>query len=43
VIRADNVDQVKARLIVQGANIPVTEEAEVVLHQCRRHTPPRHR
>jgi glutamate dehydrogenase/leucine dehydrogenase len=33
VIRADNVDQVKARLIVQGANIPVTEEAEVVLHQ----------
>jgi glutamate dehydrogenase (NAD(P)+) len=33
VIRADNVDQVKARLIVQGANIPVTEEAEVFLHQ----------
>jgi len=32
VIRADNVEQVNARLIVQGANIPVTEEAEAVLH-----------
>ena len=32
-IRADNVDQVKARLIVQGANIPATEEAEPVLHE----------
>lgn len=32
VIRADNVDQVKARLVVQGANIPVTAEAEAVLH-----------
>ena len=32
VIRADNVDRVKARLIVQGANIPVTEEAEAILH-----------
>ena len=28
VIRADNVERVKARLVVQGANIPVTEEAE---------------
>jgi glutamate dehydrogenase (NAD(P)+) len=33
VIRADNVDKVTARLIVQGANIPVTEEAEAILHQ----------
>ena len=33
VIRADNVDRVKARLIVQGANIPVTAEAEAVLHE----------
>ena len=32
VIRADNVDRVKARLIVQGANIPVTDEAEAILH-----------
>ncbi len=32
VIRADNVDQVKARLVVQGANIPVTAEAEAALH-----------
>ena len=32
-IRADNVDRVKARLIVQGANIPVTQEAEAVLHE----------
>ena len=32
-IRADNVDQVKARLIVQGANVPATEEAEVALHE----------
>ncbi len=33
VIRSDNVDRVKARLIVQGANIPVTEEAEAALHE----------
>lgn len=33
VIHVDNVDQVTARLIVQGANIPVTEEAEAVLHE----------
>jgi glutamate dehydrogenase/leucine dehydrogenase len=33
VVRADNVDLVKARLIVQGANIPVTPEAERRLHE----------
>ncbi len=33
VIRADNVDRVKARLIVQGANIGVSEEAERILHE----------
>ena len=32
VIREDNVDNVKARLIVQGANIGVTEAAEAALH-----------
>jgi len=31
VIRTDNVAQVKAKLIVQGANIPVTPEAEAAL------------
>jgi len=33
VIRADNVDRVKTRLILQGANIPITEEAELRLHE----------
>lgn len=33
VIREDNVDKVRARLIVQGANIGVTREAEIILHQ----------
>lgn len=33
VIRADNQQDVKARLIVQGANIGVTEEAEALLHE----------
>ncbi len=33
VIRADNQADVKARLIVQGANIGVTEEAEAILHE----------
>lgn len=33
VIRGDNVDQVKARLIVQGANIGVSAEAEATLHE----------
>ncbi len=32
VIRADNVAQVKAKLVVEGANIPVTAEAESILH-----------
>jgi glutamate dehydrogenase (NAD(P)+) len=32
VLRADNVDQLQARLVVQGANIPVTDEAEAALH-----------
>jgi glutamate dehydrogenase (NAD(P)+) len=31
-LRAENVDQLRARLVVQGANIPVTDEAEVALH-----------
>ncbi|MCH8072549.1 MAG: Glu/Leu/Phe/Val dehydrogenase [Proteobacteria bacterium] len=33
VIRADNQDTVKAKLIVQGANIGVTGEAEALLHK----------
>jgi glutamate dehydrogenase (NAD(P)+) len=32
VIRKDNAGEVKAKLIVQGANIGVTEEAEAILH-----------
>jgi glutamate dehydrogenase (NAD(P)+) len=32
VIRKDNADRIKAKLIVQGANIPVTAEAEAMLH-----------
>ncbi len=32
-IRADNVDEVKTRLVLQGANIPITTEAETTLHQ----------
>jgi glutamate dehydrogenase (NAD(P)+) len=32
VINADNVARVKARLIIQGANIPLTAEAEKYLH-----------
>jgi glutamate dehydrogenase (NAD(P)+) len=32
VLTAANVDQVKARLVIQGANIPVTPEAEARLH-----------
>ncbi len=31
VIRADNVGEVKAKLVVQGANIGVSEEAEAIL------------
>jgi len=33
VLTAANVDQVKARLILQGANIPATPEAEARLHE----------
>ncbi|MDH3473275.1 MAG: hypothetical protein OEM59_06255, partial [Rhodospirillales bacterium] len=32
-IRADNMDRLKAKLVVQGANIPVTAEAETALHE----------
>jgi glutamate dehydrogenase (NAD(P)+) len=32
VIRADNVDRLEAKIVAQGANIPVTEEAEKALH-----------
>ncbi len=33
VIDVDNVDSVKAQMILQGANIPVTRSAEAILHQ----------
>ena len=33
VIHKGNVDQVRAKLVVQGANIPVTPEAEAALHR----------
>ena len=33
VVRADNADRLKARLMPQGANIPCTPEAERMLHQ----------
>ncbi len=33
VIRADNVDRLDAKLVLQGANIPVTAEAEASLHE----------
>jgi glutamate dehydrogenase/leucine dehydrogenase len=33
VITAANVDRVKARIIIEGANIPVTEDAERMLHE----------
>lgn len=33
VIRADNVDRLKTKLVVQGANIPCTPEAEARLHE----------
>ncbi|NQU69374.1 MAG: Glu/Leu/Phe/Val dehydrogenase [Rhodospirillales bacterium] len=33
VIRRDNVDRLKTRLILQGANIPITHEAETILHE----------
>ncbi len=31
-MRADNVDRLQTRLVLQGANIPITEEAEGILH-----------
>ncbi len=33
VLRADNVGRLKAKLVVEGANIPVTQEAEAELHR----------
>ena len=32
VLRADNVDRLDAKLVLQGANIPATAEAEAALH-----------
>jgi glutamate dehydrogenase (NAD(P)+) len=32
VITADNVDRLHARLVIEGANIPITEDAEATLH-----------
>ncbi|WP_201750297.1 Glu/Leu/Phe/Val family dehydrogenase [Tautonia marina] len=32
-IRADNAGAIKARLVLQGANIPATPEAEAILHE----------
>jgi len=33
VIRRDNVDRLNTRMVLQGANVPVTLDAESVLHQ----------
>ena len=33
VIRADNVVQLDTKLVIEGANIPATSEAEAILHQ----------
>ncbi len=33
VITAANVDRLNTRLIAQGANIPITDEAEIILHE----------
>ena len=33
VITADNVDRVDAKLIIEGANIPVSDDAEETLHR----------
>jgi glutamate dehydrogenase (NAD(P)+) len=33
VVRADNVSRLKTRLILEGANIPITAEAEAALHE----------
>jgi glutamate dehydrogenase (NAD(P)+) len=32
-IHADNAPAVQAKLILQGANIPATQEAEIILHK----------
>lgn len=32
VIRADNVDRLDTKLVIEGANIPITSEAEAILH-----------
>lgn len=40
VIHSDNVLEVQARLIIQGANIPITDEAEEVLFQKGIHVVP---
>lgn len=33
VVRADNVDRLRARLVIEGANIPLSAEAEAALHR----------
>jgi glutamate dehydrogenase (NAD(P)+) len=33
VIRGENVDRLRTRLILQGANIPITPDAEAILHE----------
>ena len=33
VLRSDNVERLKAKLVAQGANIPVSAEAERILHE----------
>lgn len=35
VINKDNIEGVKAKLILQGANIPITKDAEEILHKKR--------
>jgi glutamate dehydrogenase/leucine dehydrogenase len=35
VLRADNVARLRAKLVLQGANIPATPEAEAALHERR--------
>ncbi|MGA8054487.1 MAG: NAD-glutamate dehydrogenase domain-containing protein, partial [Burkholderiales bacterium] len=32
VVREDNVQRLKARLVLEGANIPITAKAEAILH-----------
>jgi glutamate dehydrogenase/leucine dehydrogenase len=40
VIHANNVSELKAKLIIQGANIPITEEAELILFEKGVHVIP---